>query len=112
MGARITFDGARDGLGQAGGVTGGEVVAQLEIASAQVSHNSSRDGRGRLPIIFMFVSDLSHFLGLGVLGVASAELAVQLRLERGHALLRRGITGLRVQGIAAIEKCRRPPEIE
>lgn len=60
LGSRITFDGAGDGLGQAGCGAGGKVVAQPEIASAQVSHNSIRDGLGRLPVFFMLVSDSGH----------------------------------------------------
>ncbi|KZC92330.1 hypothetical protein AR273_17820 [Stenotrophomonas maltophilia] len=65
---RITFDGAGDGLGQEAGATGGEVVAQLETTSAQVSHNSSRDGRGRSSVFFMLCSNGGQCLGLGMLG--------------------------------------------
>ena len=43
----ITFEGAGCGLGQKIGVARGEVVAQAEIARAQVSHNSISQGRGR-----------------------------------------------------------------
>ncbi|PZT22705.1 hypothetical protein A7X88_02820 [Stenotrophomonas maltophilia] len=68
MGCLVTFDGAGDGFGQASGIAGGEVVAQLETASAQVSHNSSRDGRGRSAVFFMLRSNGGQFLGLGVLG--------------------------------------------
>lgn len=64
---RITFDGAGDGLGQEAGATGGEVVAQLEAPSAQVSHNSSRDGRGRSAVFFMLRSNGGQRFGLSVL---------------------------------------------
>lgn len=67
---RITFDGAGDGLGQEAGAAGGEVVAQLETPSAQVSHNSSRDGRGRSAVFFMLGSDGGQAIGLAVLDAA------------------------------------------
>ena len=72
---RITFDGAGDGFGQASGIAGGEVVAQLETTSAQVSHNSSRDGRGRSAVFFMLCSDGGQAVGLAVFdGAGSVHL--------------------------------------
>ncbi len=63
---RITFDGAGDGAGQEVGITCGEVVAQLEHTTAQVSHNSIRDGLGRLPVFFMLGSNVGQCLGVFV----------------------------------------------
>lgn len=40
------FDGAGDSLGQEAGGVSGEVVAWLETAGAQVSHNRSGEGSG------------------------------------------------------------------
>ena len=70
VGGRITFAGAGGSFGQAIGVTGGEVVAQPEVASAQVSHNSIRDGLGRSSIFFMLGSDGGQGFGLLVFGGA------------------------------------------
>ncbi|UZB30928.1 hypothetical protein [Xanthomonas phaseoli] len=64
---RITFDGAGDGAGQEVSATGREVVAQLEHTIAQVSHNSIRDGLGRLPVFFMLGSNVGQHIGLFVL---------------------------------------------
>jgi hypothetical protein len=79
LGVRITFDGAGDGLGQEAGSTGGEVVAQLEVASAQASHNSIRDGFGRSPVFFMLRSDDGHNVGLAVF---DGSRALHLRYDR------------------------------
>jgi hypothetical protein len=78
LGVRITFDGAGDGLGQEVGSTGGEVVAQLEVTSAQASHNSVRDGLGRSPVFFMLRSNCGHGRGLAVLGGAGLVHLVHL----------------------------------
>jgi hypothetical protein len=66
LGCLVTFDGAGDGLGQASGIAGGEVVAQLEAAITHASSNSSRDGRGRSAIFFMLGSDGGQGVGLPV----------------------------------------------
>lgn len=68
VGGRITFAGAGGSFGQAIGVTGGEVVAQPEVASAQVSHNSIRDGLGRRTVLLMLLSDGGQGFGLLVFG--------------------------------------------
>ncbi|WP_425599447.1 hypothetical protein [Xanthomonas euvesicatoria] len=71
---RITFDGAGDGAGQEVSAAGGEVVAQLEHTIAQVSHNSIRDGLGRLPVFFMLGSNVGQHLGLFVFSGARGLL--------------------------------------
>ncbi|WP_181142473.1 hypothetical protein [Xanthomonas arboricola] len=68
LGSRITFAGAGCGFGEALGFTAGPTVPQLESTAAQVSHNSIRDGLGRLPVFFMLGSNVGQHLGLFVFG--------------------------------------------
>ena len=57
LGGRITFDGGGGSVGQTLGFTACPPVAQPELARAQLSSNSSRDGRGFSSIFFMLGSD-------------------------------------------------------
>lgn len=68
LGGRITFGGAGGSLGEALGFTAGPPVPQPESTTAQVSHNSIRDGLGRLPVFFMLGSNVGQCLGLLVFG--------------------------------------------
>ncbi|MBZ3920423.1 hypothetical protein Xtri_13500 [Xanthomonas campestris pv. trichodesmae] len=74
LGSRITFAGAGCGFGEALGFTAGPTVPQLESTAAQVSHNSIRDGLGRLPVFFMLGSNVGQHLGLFVFGGARGLL--------------------------------------
>ncbi|MBV6785934.1 hypothetical protein KWH02_12150 [Xanthomonas campestris pv. uppalii] len=74
LGSRITFAGAGDSFGEALGFTAGPAVPQLESTTAQVSHNSIRDGLGRLPVFFMLGSNVGQHLGLFVFGGARGLL--------------------------------------
>ncbi len=67
LGGRITFDGGGGSVGQTPGLTAGPLLPQAEVASAQVSSNSSRDGLGRIAVFLMGLSDFGHLLGLGML---------------------------------------------
>ncbi|HEL5342857.1 TPA: hypothetical protein UOJ01_001388 [Stenotrophomonas maltophilia] len=68
LGARITFAGGGDGVGQTLGLAARPPVAQPEIASTHTSHNSISDGRGRSTILFMLLSDGGQSVGLLVFG--------------------------------------------
>ncbi|SOU10852.1 hypothetical protein LMG19145_01958 [Xanthomonas arboricola pv. fragariae] len=74
LGGRITFAGAGGSFGKALGFTAGPPVPQLESTTAQVSHNSIRDGLGRLPVVFMLGSNVGQHLGLFVFGGARGLL--------------------------------------
>ncbi|OOW67441.1 hypothetical protein Xmlh_17405 [Xanthomonas axonopodis pv. melhusii] len=74
LGCRITFAGAGGSFGEALGFTAGPTVPQLESTVAQVSHNSIRDGLGRLPVFFMLGSNVGQHLGLFVFGGARGLL--------------------------------------
>ncbi|MGW8276071.1 hypothetical protein [Xanthomonas axonopodis] len=74
LGGLITFAGAGGSFGEALGLTACPPVAQLESTNAQVSHNSIRDGLGRLPIFFMLGSNVGQHLGLFVFGGARGLL--------------------------------------
>lgn len=74
LGGLITFAGAGGSFGEALGFTAGPPVAQLESTIAQVSHNSIRDGLCRLPVVFMFGSNVGQHLGLFVFGGARGLL--------------------------------------
>ncbi|SON93566.1 hypothetical protein XFF6990_110079 [Xanthomonas citri pv. fuscans] len=60
LGGRITFAGAGGSFGEALGFAACPPVAQLESTIAQVSHNSIRDGLGRLPVFFMLGSNVGQ----------------------------------------------------
>ncbi|QTK36412.1 hypothetical protein ABFO19_09325 [Xanthomonas citri pv. glycines] len=86
LGCLITFAGAGGSFGEALGFTAGPPVAQLESTTAQVSHNSIRDGLGRLPVVFMLCSNAGQHLGLFVFGGSGGLLTGQ-RAKGGPCLL-------------------------
>ncbi len=89
LGGRITFDGAGGSLGEALGFTAGPPVPQLESTAAQVSHNSIRDGLGRLPVFFMLGSNVGQCVGLLAFGGSGGLLPGQ-GAEGGPCLLLAG----------------------
>jgi len=66
-GGRMTLGGGGSSTGHTIGVAGLPLLAQPEIASVQVSHNSIRDGLGGIPIFLMGLSDVGQLPGLCVL---------------------------------------------
>lgn len=68
-GERITFDGAGDRIGQTCCFAARPFAAQPDIASPQISNNSSGHALRIPSIFFMLVSDGGHVRGRRALGV-------------------------------------------